>query len=100
MIPVRKGGKLPVETESVQFIDYSGATKSLEIRKDSSLRNVRTLLIDEWIETGAQVTAAIRLIENQGGIVVGIATISIDLNERTFDLRNKFTIHSLQNGQG
>lgn len=97
LIPIRKGGKLPVETESIQFIDYSGKTKSLEIRKDSHLHDVRILLIDEWIETGTQVQAAIRLIENQGGIVVGIATINIDRNEKTSGLRSKFTIHSLQN---
>jgi len=30
----------------------------------------------------------------------GIATINIDRNERTSDLRSKFTIHSLQNRQG
>lgn len=97
LIPIRKGGKLPVETESIQFIDYSGKTKSLEIRKDSHLHNVRILLVDEWIETGTQVQAAIKLIENQGGIVVGIATINIDRNEKTSGLRSKFTIHSLQN---
>ncbi|MHA2023100.1 MAG: phosphoribosyltransferase family protein [Candidatus Thorarchaeota archaeon] len=97
LIPIRKGGKLPVKTESIQFIDYSEKTKSLEIRKDSPLDNVRILLIDEWIETGTQVRAAIKLIQNQGGIVAGIATINIDQNEKTSDLRSNFTIHSLQN---
>lgn len=97
LIPIRKGGKLPVETESIQFIDYSGETKSLEIRKDSPLHKVRILLVDEWIETGTQVRAAIKLIQNQGGIVAGIATINIDQNEKTSDLRSNFTIHSLQN---
>ncbi len=95
LIPIRKGGKLPVKTENVRFVDYSGKTKSLEIRKDSPLDNVRILLIDEWIETGAQVRAAIKLIENQGGVVVCIAAINIDRNEKTASLRKKYAIHSL-----
>ncbi len=96
LIPIRKGGKLPVETECIQFLDYSGETKSLEIRKDSPLHNVRILLIDEWIETGAQVKAAISLLENRGAILIGISTINIDINENTSDLLKRYKVHSLQ----
>lgn len=77
LIPIRKGGKLPVETDSVEFTDYSGKVKRLDIRKDILPRKARVLLIDEWIETSSRIKAATTLIESQGGIVAGIATINI-----------------------
>ena len=50
----------------------------MELRKDAVVPNTRILLVDEWIETGAQMDAAIKLIEGQGGIVAGVVTINID----------------------
>lgn len=89
-IPIRKGGKLPVETESRSFVDYSKQEKSLEIRTDVVSPGERVLLVDEWIETGTQVSAAIELIESQGGVVAGIATINIDQNMKTDELQAKY----------
>ena len=93
-IPIRKGGKLPVPTRAVTFVDYSGQQKSLEIRLDMIPADAKILLVDEWIETGAQVRAAIELIESQKGIVVGIATINIDGNELTHRLQEKYNCHA------
>ncbi len=95
-LPIRKEGKLPVETDSVQFTDYSGEIKRLEIRKDMLLQNSRILIVDEWIETGTQVKAAISLLENRGAIVIGISTINIDINKNTSDLLKRYMVHSLQ----
>jgi len=53
------------------------------------------LLVDEWIETGAQVEAALGLIESQGGKIIGIATINIDANKRTKRLSERYHVHSL-----
>ena len=89
-IPIRKGGKLPVETRSVKFVDYSGKQKSLEIRTDVISPGARILLVDEWIETGAQVKAAIELIESLMGVVAGVATINIDDNDVTQLLKKKY----------
>jgi len=89
-IAIRKSGKLPVKTRSVNFVDYSGKQKSLEIRLDAIPSNARILLVDEWIETGAQIRAAIELIESQQGKVAGIATISMDDNDVTMGLRNSY----------
>ena len=47
-------------------------------------------LVDEWIETGAQIRAAIALIERQGGIIAGIASLHIDDNEQTESLRARY----------
>jgi adenine phosphoribosyltransferase len=46
--------------------------------------------VDEWIETGAQVSAAIALIERQGGAIAGVATIHMDDCERTRELARRF----------
>lgn len=95
VIPVRKGGKLPVETNGENFRDYSGELKRLEIRRDVLPQKARVLLVDEWIETGSQIKAAAKLIEAQGGTVVGIATINMDENETTSIIRKKYRVHTI-----
>jgi adenine phosphoribosyltransferase len=94
-IPIRKGGKLPVETLSVHFVDYSEQEKSLEMRVDAIKPGARVLLVDEWIETGAQVNAAIELIESQKGVVVGVATINIDENKETEKIKKKYKCYAV-----
>jgi adenine phosphoribosyltransferase len=85
-IPVRKGGKLPVKADRAEFVDYTGQRKALELRVGAVRPGARVLLVDEWIETGAQARAAIELIERQGGIVAGVAAINIDVNDNTHPL--------------
>lgn len=94
ILAVRKGGKLPVEAERIEFRDYTGLSKQLEIRRDILSPGQRVLIVDEWIETGAQVSAAIALIEGQGAVVAGIATINIDDNEQTRLIRSKYRVWS------
>lgn len=85
-LAIRKAGKLPVEVDVERFTDYTGLEKGLEIAPEAMVPGTRVLLADEWIETGAQVRAAIRLIERQGGCVVGLATIHVDASPQTRDL--------------
>jgi adenine phosphoribosyltransferase len=86
-VAIRKGGKLPVEVHTATFVDYSGEQKSLELRADAFPAGSRILLIDEWIETGAQARAAIELISQQSGVVVAIGCINCDSIEKTAELR-------------
>ena len=88
-IPIRKAGKLPGKSYQARFKDYTGKTKGLEIRM-GAVGKKRVLLVDDWIETGSQVRAAINLIERQGGQVVGIAAIHIDHNNKTDLLLKKY----------
>jgi adenine phosphoribosyltransferase len=90
LIPIRKGGKLPVETHAIEFIDYTGKNKSLELRRGAFMPGTRLLLVDEWIETGAQIKAAIELIRMTKGNVVGIASINIDRNDSTQELLENY----------
>lgn len=92
IVPIRKGGKLPFEAERESFVDYSGHEKALELRPDAIAAHHRVLLVDEWIETGSQVSAAIRLLERCGGDIVGIATIHMDENENTVVIQQKYRV--------
>lgn len=94
-IPIRKGGKLPVDKVSTRFIDYSGKEKILEMRLDAIHPGARLLLVDEWIETGAQINAAIKLIDRLEGIVVGIAAICMDRNVKTDKLEKLYKINTV-----
>ena len=89
-VPIRKGGKLPVQTDTAEFVDYTAQRKSLELRIGAIQAGTRVLVVDEWVETGAQVQAAIELLEKQGGIVIGVATINMEENAVTRRLRDKY----------
>jgi adenine phosphoribosyltransferase len=89
-VPLRKHGKLPVETEVETFVDYTGEEKGLELRVGAIREGDRVLLVDEWVETGAQARAAAELIERSGGEVVGIAAVNIDDNEKTRELKERY----------
>jgi adenine phosphoribosyltransferase len=94
-VPIRKGGKLPVPTDRAEFVDYTEQKKSLELRIGAIRAGTRVLVVDEWIETGAQIQAAIELLEKQGGVVIGIATINMEDNAVTRLLRDKYQCHAV-----
>lgn len=94
-VPVRKGGKRPGRTDRQRCIDYTGEEKTLELRVDAIQPGTRVLLVDEWVETGAQMRAAVALVEGQGGVIVGLATIQMDDNNQTRQLRAHYRCHTL-----
>jgi adenine phosphoribosyltransferase len=94
-IPIRKGGKLPVAHDSETVTDYSGKAKTLELRLQPFPAGTKVLLVDEWVDTGAQAKAAIALIERAGGVVVGIATVTMRDNPGTAELKQKYPCHSV-----
>ncbi|MFC2099912.1 phosphoribosyltransferase family protein [Candidatus Bipolaricaulota bacterium] len=100
LVPARKGNKLPVPAERIEFSDYSGERKALEMRSDALRPGMKVLVVDEWVETGAQVTAAIALAERLGAHVAGIATICMDKNSTTDGLRRKHTVHTVWDDEG
>jgi adenine phosphoribosyltransferase len=89
-IPIRKGGKLPAAVSWAEFVDYSGQRKTLELRQGMIKDGERVLVVDEWVETGAQMQAAVDLIEGAGGCVVGIAAINMDKNPVVNRLRERY----------
>uniref|UniRef100_A0A3P9AJY6 adenine phosphoribosyltransferase n=1 Tax=Esox lucius TaxID=8010 RepID=A0A3P9AJY6_ESOLU len=74
-LAIRKAGHLCIQTESQPYTDYSGNEKMMEIRLDVLRPGLRVLIVDQWIETGGTIKAAIKLVERQGAVVVGVATV-------------------------
>ena len=68
---VRKKGKLPRETVSREY-DLEYGTASIEMHKDSIKPGQRVVVIDDLIATGGTVEAAIKLLEELGGVVVKV----------------------------
>ncbi|MCL4144885.1 UNVERIFIED_CONTAM: hypothetical protein GTU68_031692 [Idotea baltica] len=89
-LPIRKAGKLCVDTDSVEFGNYSGRIQNMEMRTPAFPAGTRVLLADQWVETGGTMDGAIRLVEQQKGIVAGMAAIAIEENDRTTGYRNSY----------
>lgn len=79
LVAIRKQGKLPVQALRESYAHYTGGTEALELRDGLLTADDRVLIVDEWIETGATVNAAARLIERSRAQVAGIATLHCDL---------------------
>lgn len=78
-IPARKPGKLPCETESMEYaLEYG--TDKLEIHKDAIKKGMRVAVVDDLLATGGTAKAVCRLIEEMGGEVVAVR-FAIELSE-------------------
>nr|WP_263325609.1 adenine phosphoribosyltransferase [Neobacillus sp. Marseille-Q6967] len=72
--PVRKEGKLPRETVKVSYgLEYGSDV--LTIHKDAIKPGQRVLITDDLLATGGTIEATIKLVEQLGGVVAGIAFI-------------------------
>ena len=89
-LPIRKAGKLCVDTDKVSFGNYSGRIQDMEMRLPAFAPGTRVLLADQWVETGGTMDGAIRLVERQQGVVAGLLAIAIEENERTQDYRASY----------
>ena len=71
-VPVRKFGKLPYQTVTVEYeLEYG--TNIVEIHTDAIKPGQRVLIVDDLLATGGTVSAALELVEKLGGHVAGIA---------------------------
>jgi adenine phosphoribosyltransferase len=89
-LPIRKAGKLCVETDKISFSNYSGRTQDMEVRQPAFAPGTKVLLADQWVETGGTMDGAIRLIERQGGKVLAIAAVAIEENDMTLGYRKNY----------
>ncbi|CAB1418375.1 unnamed protein product [Pleuronectes platessa] len=80
-LAIRKAGHLCVATQNQTYSDYTGREKNMEIRLDVIKPGMRVLLVDQWIETGGTMKAAIQLVERLGATVVGVAAVAIENTE-------------------
>jgi adenine phosphoribosyltransferase len=76
-VAIRKKGKLPWQTISVEYeLEYG--TDEVEIHIDSLTAGDKVLIVDDLIATGGTACAAVNLVREAGGDVVG-ASFVIDL---------------------
>lgn len=82
-VPARKPNKLPRETISYEYaLEYG--TNTMEMHKDAIQPGQKVLVVDDLLATGGTIAAAIKLVEQLGGEVVGCAFLIelTDLNGR------------------
>ena len=89
-LTIRKAGKLPVPTDEVDFVNYTGRPQQMELRKPAFKEGAHVLLVDQWVETGGTMGAGIELIEKQGGKIAGVASICIEETPAGQMLRERY----------
>ena len=94
VVPIRKKGKLPRAVKSASYaLEYG--TDSIEAHADAFPKGTKVLIVDDVLATGGTAAAAVQLIEEIGGEIVGTSFL-IELN--FLDGRKKLpgrAIHSL-----
>ena len=71
-IPVRKKGKLPWDTTGVAYsLEYGEA--HVEIHRDAVSEGEKVMLVDDLLATGGTAGAAIKLVKELGGDILGMA---------------------------
>ena len=73
-IPVRKKGKLPYKTESVEYaLEYG--TDRIEMHQDALHKGSRILVLDDVLATGGTAKATCDLVEKMGGQIIECAFV-------------------------
>ena len=71
-VPVRKLGRLPAKTIEVEYeLEYG--RDALAMHEDAIDPGQRVLIADDLLATGGTMAATLRLVEQSGGVVVGLA---------------------------
>jgi adenine phosphoribosyltransferase len=72
LVPVRKLGKLPAETISVEYaLEYGSNT--LEVHRDAIQPGQKVLIVDDLLATGGTVRGTVELVQRLHGDIVGLA---------------------------
>jgi adenine phosphoribosyltransferase len=94
VVLLRKPGLAAWAVVSEPFADYTGRQKSFEMVADAVTPGDRVLVVDDWSETGAQLEAAVALLERAGALVVGAAVLRADADRAEAGLR-RYRLHSV-----
>jgi adenine phosphoribosyltransferase len=93
-VPVRKKGKLPYDTVSIEY-DLEYGSDCLEIHKDAIKPGQRVAVVDDLLATGGTIQSVAKLVELAGGEVAAMEFVVelTELNGR--DKLEKYHINSL-----
>lgn len=72
LLPVRKEGKLPREAAKVSY-DLEYGSNTMELHTDAVSNGERVLVVDDLLATGGTAEATVKLVEELGGVVAGLA---------------------------
>ncbi|KAM9442914.1 LOW QUALITY PROTEIN: adenine phosphoribosyltransferase [Salvelinus alpinus] len=96
-LAIRKAGHLCIQIQSQEYRDYSGREKMevhLYVLMPSLVSlcaaGLQVLIVDQWIETGGTMKAAIKLVERQGATVVSVAAVAIENSEGGKWIKEKY----------
>ena len=70
-IPVRKPGKLPAATETIEY-DLEYGSNKLQMHRDAIKPGQKVLVADDLLATGGTAAATVKLVEKMGGNIVGV----------------------------
>ncbi len=91
---VRKKGKLPRETVSMEYeLEYGSA--EIEMHRDSIRPGQKVVLIDDLIATGGTIEAAAKLVELLGGEVVKMVFLMELAGLKGRDMLKKYDVDSV-----
>uniref|UniRef100_A0A8C8M7Z3 adenine phosphoribosyltransferase n=1 Tax=Oncorhynchus tshawytscha TaxID=74940 RepID=A0A8C8M7Z3_ONCTS len=76
-LAIRKAGHMCIQIQSQEYRDYSG---------------LQVLVVDQWIETGETMKAAIKLVERQEATVVGVDAVPIENSEGGKWIKEKYKL--------
>jgi adenine phosphoribosyltransferase len=93
-VPVRKLGKLPGKTIEVEYeLEYG--RDALAVHEDAIRAGQRVLAVDDLLATGGTMAATLRLVEQLGGQVVGVAFLIELAFLHGRDKLKSYPLHSL-----
>jgi adenine phosphoribosyltransferase len=73
-VPVRKPGKLPADVIKTEYqLEYGANT--LEVHRDAIEPGQKVLIVDDVLATGGSAAATVKLVEQLGGTVMGVAVV-------------------------
>ena len=73
-VPARKPGKLPSECATVSY-DLEYGQDALQVHRDAVGRGHRVVIADDLLATGGTASAVVKLVEQLGGEVIGLAFV-------------------------
>ena len=93
-VPIRKPGKLPWNTEKVEYeLEYG--TDTLEIHTDAIKEGQNILIVDDLLATGGTAEAACKLVSKMKGTIKGLAVL-VELEFlKGREKLNPYNVHSI-----
>ena len=77
--------------------DYKNRGLDLSVRSSLVRRQDRVLFVDDWVDTGAQASAVMALVDDSGATWVGVAAA---IDGTTPEIRQRLTVRSLLRERG